>query len=115
MYFSGSNNNNNVTKEDSGAVVVTPSGGGGGDQPLDLSVRSSKPSQPLSTTHIVNHHHESNQVQDENRNLIISEEPQTGTYIIIKLQEAMENFVFPDEIETKLMKMRKLMNIFYVP
>ena len=30
-------------------------------------------------------------------------------------QEAMENFVFPDEIETKLMKMRKLMNIFYVP
>ena len=79
MYFSGSNNNNNVTKEDSGAVVVTPSGGGGGDQPLDLSVRSSKPSQPLSTTHIVNHHHESNQVQDENRNLIISEEPQTGT------------------------------------
>ena len=78
MYFSGSNNNNNVTKEDSGAVVVTPSGGGG-DQPLDLSVRSSKPSQPRSTSHIVNHHHESNQVQDENRNLIISEEPQTGT------------------------------------
>ena len=78
MYFSGSNNNNNVTKEDSGAVVVTPSAGGG-DQPLDLSVKSSKPSQPRSTTHIVNHHHESNQVQDENRNLIISEEPQTGT------------------------------------
>ena len=32
-----------------------------------------------------------------------------------RIQEAMENFVFPDEIETKLMKMRKLMNIFYVP
>ena len=30
-------------------------------------------------------------------------------------QEAMENFVFPDEIKTKLMKMRKLKNIFYVP
>ena len=27
-------------------------------------------------------------------------------------QEAMENFVFPDEIKTKLMKMSKLMNIF---
>ena len=32
-----------------------------------------------------------------------------------EIQEAMENFVFPDEIETKLMKMRKLMNIFYDP
>ena len=32
-----------------------------------------------------------------------------------KLQEAMENFVFPDEIKTKLMKMSKLRNIFYVP
>ena len=31
------------------------------------------------------------------------------------LQEAMENFVFPDEIQTKLMKMSKLMNIFYAP
>ena len=30
-------------------------------------------------------------------------------------QEAMENFVFPDEIITKLMKMSKLKNIFYVP
>ena len=30
-------------------------------------------------------------------------------------QEAMENFVFPDEIKAKLMKMSKLMNIFYVP
>ena len=30
------------------------------------------------------------------------------------LQEVMENFVFPDEIKTKLMKMGKLMNIFYV-
>ena len=29
-------------------------------------------------------------------------------------QEAMENFVFPDEIKTKLMKMSKLKNIFYV-
>ena len=28
------------------------------------------------------------------------------------IQEAMENFVFPDEIKTKLMKMSKLMNIF---
>ena len=27
----------------------------------------------------------------------------------------MENFVFPDEIKTKLMKMSKLINIFYVP
>ena len=27
----------------------------------------------------------------------------------------MENFVFPDEIKTKLMKMSKLTNIFYVP
>ena len=26
----------------------------------------------------------------------------------------MENFVFPDEIETKLMKMSKLKNIFYI-
>ena len=67
-----------MTKEDSGAVVVTPSGGGG-DQPLDLSVKSSKPPQPRTNTLIVNHHPESNQVQDENRNLIISEEPQTGT------------------------------------
>ena len=25
----------------------------------------------------------------------------------------MENFVFPDEIKTKLMKMNKLMNTFY--
>ena len=34
------------------------------------------------------------------------------------LQEAMENFVLPDKITTKmtnLMKMNKLMNIFYVP
>ena len=30
-------------------------------------------------------------------------------------QEAMENFVFPDEIKTKLMQMSKLKNIFYVP
>ena len=30
-------------------------------------------------------------------------------------QEAMENFVFPNEIKTKLMKMSKLINIFYVP
>ena len=29
------------------------------------------------------------------------------------IKEAMENFVFPDEIKTKLMKMNKLMNIFY--
>ena len=41
-------------------------------------------------------------------------------HIILKLalydlQEAMENFVFPDEIKAKLMKMSKLMNIFYVP
>ena len=28
---------------------------------------------------------------------------------------AMENFVFSDEIKTKLMKMSKLMDIFYVP
>ena len=34
---------------------------------------------------------------------------------IIYVQEAMENFVFPDEIKAKLMKMSKLMNIFYVP
>ena len=27
-------------------------------------------------------------------------------------QEAMENFVFPDKIKTKLMKMSQLMNIF---
>ena len=33
----------------------------------------------------------------------------------ITKQEARENFVFPDEIKTKLMKMSKLMNIFYVP
>ena len=31
------------------------------------------------------------------------------------LQEAMENFVFPDEITTKLMKMSTLMNIFHAP
>ena len=31
------------------------------------------------------------------------------------LQEAIENFVFPEEIETKLTKMSKFMNIFYVP
>ena len=34
------------------------------------------------------------------------------------LQEAMENFVFPDEIKTKLMnlmKMNKLMKIFTFP
>ena len=31
------------------------------------------------------------------------------------LQEAMESFVFPDEIKTKLMKMNKLMNIFSRP
>ena len=30
-------------------------------------------------------------------------------------QEAMENFVFPDEIKRKLMKMSKLMNIFLRP
>ena len=30
-------------------------------------------------------------------------------------QEAMENFVFPDEIKTKLMKMSKLINIFLCP
>ena len=30
-------------------------------------------------------------------------------------QEAMENFVFPDEIKTKLMKMSKLMKNFNVP
>ena len=29
--------------------------------------------------------------------------------------EAMENYVFPDEIKTKLMKMRKLMNISHYP
>ena len=33
----------------------------------------------------------------------------------IFLQEAMENFVFPDEIKTKVMKMNKLMNIFHAP
>ena len=27
----------------------------------------------------------------------------------------MENFVFPDEITTKLMKMSTLMNIFHAP
>ena len=32
-----------------------------------------------------------------------------------KVLEAMENFVFPDEIKTKSMKMSKLKNIFYVP
>ena len=31
----------------------------------------------------------------------------------INLQEAMENFVFPNEIKTKLMKMNKLINIIY--
>ena len=30
----------------------------------------------------------------------------------MELQEAMENFVFPDEIKTKLMKMYELINIF---
>ena len=30
----------------------------------------------------------------------------------IDSQEAMENFVFPDLIKTKLMKMNELMNIF---
>ena len=34
---------------------------------------------------------------------------------VIVIQEAMENFVFPYEIKTKLMRLRKLMNIFYVP
>ena len=36
-------------------------------------------------------------------------------FAIYTKQEAMENFVFPDEIKTKLMKMSKLKNIFYVP
>ena len=36
-------------------------------------------------------------------------------FAIYTKQEAMENFVFPDEIKTKLMKMSKLRNIFYVP
>ena len=31
------------------------------------------------------------------------------------LQEAMENFVFPEEIKTKLMNMSKLKSIFYFP
>ena len=31
------------------------------------------------------------------------------------MQEAMENFVFPDEIKTKLMKMSKFKNISYIP
>ena len=31
------------------------------------------------------------------------------------VQEAMENFVFPYEIKTQLMKMSKFKNIFYVP
>ena len=30
-------------------------------------------------------------------------------------QEAMENFVFPDEIKSELIRMIKLVNIFYVP
>ena len=34
---------------------------------------------------------------------------------LCNLQEAMENFVFPNEIKTKLMKMSILKNIFYVP
>ena len=39
------------------------------------------------------------------------------TYIppLYTKQEAMENFVFPDEIKTKIMKMSKLNNILYVP
>ena len=28
------------------------------------------------------------------------------------IQDALENFVFPDEIKTKLMKMNKLINFF---
>ena len=35
-------------------------------------------------------------------------------YTHYEIQEAMENFVFPNEIKIKLMKMSKLMNIFYV-
>ena len=35
--------------------------------------------------------------------------------VACNIQEAMENLVFPDEIKTKLMKMSKLKNIFYVP
>ena len=31
----------------------------------------------------------------------------------MRKQEAMDYFVFPDEIKTKLMKMNKLMNFFY--
>ena len=46
--------------------------------------------------------------------------PETHTYgnlsskntPFIKLQEAMENFVFPNENKTKLMKMYELMSIF---
>ena len=33
-------------------------------------------------------------------------------FLIMLLQEAMENFVFPDENKTKLIKMKELMNIF---
>ena len=33
----------------------------------------------------------------------------------LNTQEALENFVFPDEIKRKLMRMSKLVNIFYVP
>ena len=34
---------------------------------------------------------------------------------MLKLQKTMENFIFPDEIKTKWLKMCKLKNIFYVP
>ena len=34
---------------------------------------------------------------------------------VISAQEAMENFVFPDEIKTKLIKISKLKNIFDIP
>ena len=37
----------------------------------------------------------------------------SGPMCPINEQEAMENFVFPNEIKTKLMKMNKLINIFY--
>ena len=44
--------------------------------------------------------------------IFVLNEPQFQT-TYYKIQEAMENFVFPDEIKTNLMKINKLMNIFY--
>ena len=35
--------------------------------------------------------------------------------LVYSQQEAMENFVFPDEIKSELIRMIKLVNIFYVP